>query len=55
MNQLDIITIDKSKIPYEFQYEVNGIVWTLGIDIVKRGKRPNEEFSPDKLHQSLVS
>ena len=31
MNQLDIITIDKSKIPYEFQYEVNGIVWTLGI------------------------
>ena len=31
MNQLDIITIDKSKIPYEFQYEVNGTVWTLGI------------------------
>ena len=28
---LDIITIDKSKIPYEFQYEVNGIVWTLGV------------------------
>lgn len=25
------------------------------IDIVKRGKRPNEEFSPDKLHQSIVS
>lgn len=25
------ITIDKSKIPYEFQYEVNGVVWTLGI------------------------
>ena len=31
MNQLDIITIDKSKIPYEFQYEANGTVWTLGI------------------------
>ena len=31
MNQLDIITIDKSKIPYEFQYEVDGTVWTLGI------------------------
>ena len=28
---MDIITIDKSKIPYEFQYEVDGTVWTLGI------------------------
>ena len=28
---MDIITIDKSKIPYEFQYEANGTVWTLGI------------------------
>ena len=28
---MDIITIDKSKIPYEFQYEVSGTVWTLGI------------------------
>ena len=25
------------------------------IDIIKRGKRPNEEFSPDKLHQSIVA
>ena len=28
---MNIITIDKSKIPYEFQYEVQGKVWTLGI------------------------
>ena len=25
------------------------------IDIIKRGKRPNEEFSPDKLHRSIVA
>lgn len=23
--------------------------------IIKRGKRPNEEFSPEKLHQSIVA
>jgi hypothetical protein len=28
---LNIITIDKSKIPYEFQYEIKGKVWTLVI------------------------
>ena len=25
------------------------------IDIVKRGKRSNEEFSPDKLHRSIAA
>lgn len=24
------------------------------IDIVKHGRRPNEEFSPDKLHTSIL-
>ena len=28
---MKVITIDKNKIPYEFQYEVGGKVWTLGI------------------------
>ena len=29
--QLNIITIDKSKIPYEFQFEIKGKIWTIGI------------------------
>ena len=26
---MKILKIDKTKIPYEFQYEVNGVIWTL--------------------------
>ena len=28
---MNIMTIDKSKIPYEFQMEILGKIWTLGI------------------------
>ncbi len=28
---MNIITIDKSKIPYEFQFEIKGKIWTIGI------------------------
>ena len=25
------------------------------IDVIKRGKRPAEEFSPDKIHNSIIA
>ena len=25
------------------------------IDVIKQGKRPPEEFSPDKLHNSIIA
>lgn len=25
------------------------------VDVIKRGKRPPEEFNPDKLHRSIVA
>lgn len=31
------------------------MVSTGRIDVVKQGKRPAEEFNPEKLHQSIVA
>ena len=31
------------------------MVSTGRIDVVKQGKRPAEEFNPEKLHQSIIA